>query len=412
MRRLAILVLVLALAPVAAVAKPVVFRPRDIVDSEALATAAATKLGTAIRARDVAQISSVLGARFTNNGMWFPDAACAKRFAPSGEVKGGDVAVFARCLAGLSLQVSTRKAAQRDEAVLTADPGVEIELAFQGEALRWIGLPTQGGADRALPMLTAQALEALRVRGATVVDTKVARALDLERANQGAAMATAWLKVCLDPEGEITKLVALQASSPAAAEAFLAAAADWKFKPFVVRGQGVAACSASLLVYPASKAPLVEQYPSSIAPAGTITRTYEYEEDDFELIGGVIGGVSGLGAPPPPPPPPPPDAVRNVSPTLVEKLRVAGNKVIVPDAPTVASMQRGTQRKIVASAKMCLDDKGNVYAVSTLASSGYPAYDRKIVSEMQQWVFNAYRQNGRAIAVCTAVTFIYAVPKP
>jgi len=394
---------ILALVPATAFAKPAFYRPRETVDSEALAAAATTKLAVAIRAKNVGAISDVLGAKFTNNGMWFPDAACAKRFERSGEISGAERAVFARCLAGLKLQMTTRKPAARDGGLLTADPGIEIELAFQGDSLRWIGFPSQSGADRALPMLTAQTFEALRTQGTTVVDAKVAQTLDLEIAQQRALVATAWLKVCLDPEGEVAKLVTIQSSSSVAASAFMAAAADWKFKPFTVRGTPMAACSVSLLVYPGSRAPLVEQYPNTVAPSGPITRTYEFDDDDFEIMGGIVGGQ--LGAPPPPP------TALNVAPTMIENLRVAGNKQIFPDAPTRGTILQSGRTKVVATMKMCLDDKGSVSSVTQLKSSGFPAYDRKIISEMRQWLYRPYKHNGRAVPVCTAVTFIFDAAK-
>lgn len=403
MKRLAVLALVIA--PALASAKPVFYRPRDTVDSETLATAAMAKLGAAIRAKSVSGIREVLGAQFTNNGMWFPDAACAKRFEVSGPVKGAEVIAFARCLAGLSLQVSTRKAAPRDGGLLTVDPGVEIELAFDGEHVRWIGLPTQGGADRALPMLTAQALEGLRTQGSTILDDKVGRALEIERTNQGATMATSWIKVCLDAKGEITKLTSVQASTPGAASAFVEAAADWKFKPFQVRGQGVPACALSLLVYPASKAPSVEQYPSTLAPVGQITRSYDFD-DDFEIV------FSGTGTSLVPPPPPPPPPAANVPQSILEGLRVSGTKSIVPDPPTRATMVQAKKARVVAVMKVCIDDKGSVSSVTQLKSSGFPAYDRKILAEMQKWIYNPYKQNGRAVPVCSTVTLAYDVGRP
>ena len=396
------LTLILACMPAMALAKPVFYQPRETVDSETLATASTVKLAAAIRTRNVAGINAVLGTKFTNNGMWFPDAACTKRFESGGEIKGAELGVFARCLAGLKLQMTTRKSALRDGGVLTVDPGIEIELAFQGESLRWIGFPSQSGGDRAIPMLTAQSLEALRTAGATVVDLKVSRALDLELAQQRALVATSWIKVCLDPKGEVTKLTAIQSTSSAASAAFLAAVADWKFKPFTIRGTAIAACSASLLAYPGSRAPLVEAYPSSLAPSAPITRTFEFEDDDFEIMGGLIGGQV----------PPPPAPSVTVPPSLLENLRVSGTRMIAPDAPTKATMLQARKGKVVASMKLCLDDTGTVASVSQLKSSGYPAYDRKIIGEMRQWIYKPYKQNGRAVAVCTAVTFIYDASRP
>ena len=388
--------------PTAALAKPAIWYPRDSVDSETLAASATAQLTMAIRARNTAGITKVLGTSFTNNGMWFPDAVCTKRFENGGEIKRAEVGVFARCLAQLKPQLSTRKSFLRDGAVLTIDPGIEIELVFKGDTLRWIGFPLQSGTDRAVPMLTAQTLESLRTAGTTVVDEKVAAELELTR--QHVPVATTWIRVCLDPAGEITRMTALQGSSAAASDVFLRAAGDWKFQPFKIRGTALPACGVSLLTYPGAKAPATETYPSSQAPLATITRSYEFDDDDLEFVGGIIGT-----APPPPPPPAPP---RARSPTVLEGLRISGSKLIVPDARTKADILASGKTKVVASMKLCVDDQGSVTSVSQLTSSGYPAYDRKLASEMRQWLYRPYKVNGKAAPVCTAVTFIYDASRP
>ena len=44
-----------------------------------------------------------------------------------------------------------------------------------------------------------------------------------------------------------------------------------------------------------------------------------------------------------------------------------------------------------------------------LKSSGFPSYDAKIKNKMQnEWKYKPYAVNGRAVPVCTAVTFIYS----
>ncbi len=374
-------------------------------DSETAATAATTRLAAAIRAKSVSGIGAVLGSSFTNNGMWFPDAACAKKFERSGEVKGADVGAFARCLSQLKIQMTTRKSALRDGGLLTVDPGIEIELAFRGETLRYVGFPMQTGADRAIPMLTAQALESLRTAGTTLLDAKVAPALDLELARQRVPVLTAWVRLCLDPKGEITRFGTSNSSSTATSDAFLKAIDDRKFKPFVVRGTPQYACAVALLSYPGARAPAVEAYPSSVAPVGAITRTFDFD-DDFELYGGLIGG------PPPPPPPPPPVSPQTVPPSQIEALRIAGSKTIVPNLDTRADIISAGKSRVVASYKLCLDDKGSVSTATALKSSGFPAYDRKINAEIRQWIFKPYKLNGRAVPVCTAVTFTYDASRP
>jgi hypothetical protein len=402
-RRLGLLLCVAV--PAAALAKPAVWRPHNA-DSETAATAATAHLAAAIRAKNLSGISAILGTSFTNNGLWFPDPTCAKKFERSGLVKGADVGAFARCLSQLKVQPTTRRAALRDGGLLTVDPGIEIELAFRGDTLRYIGFPMQSGADRAIPMLTAQALEALRTAGTTLLDAKVSAALDLELARQRVPVLTAWVKLCLDPKGKITRLSTPSSSSTATSEAFLAAIDDWKFQPFEVRGTPQSACAVALLAYPGAKAPAVEAYPSSTAPAVAITRSFDFDDDDLDIYGGLIG------PPPPPPPPPPPTAPLTVPPTQLEALRIAGSKTIAPAADTRADMISAGKTRVVASLKLCLDDKGSVSSTTTLKSSGFPAYDRKINAEMRRWIFKPYKLNGRAVPVCTAVTFIFDASRP
>ncbi len=132
--------------------------------------------------------------------------------------------------------------------------------------------------------------------------------------------------------------------------------------------------------------------------------------------GGVAGGVVGgdlngvMGAPPPPPPPPPPPAPpQNVPPTLLEGSRIAGEKNISPDDVTKTEIQRSGKDRIIGSFKLCLTTGGAISNVSMLKSTGFPAYDAKIQGKMRnEWRYKPYMVNGKAVPVCTAVTFIYS----
>jgi len=43
-----------------------------------------------------------------------------------------------------------------------------------------------------------------------------------------------------------------------------------------------------------------------------------------------------------------------------------------------------------------------------LKSTGFPAYDSKIQTKIRgEWRYKPYNVNGKAVPVCTAVTFIY-----
>ena len=71
-------------------------------------------------------------------------------------------------------------------------------------------------------------------------------------------------------------------------------------------------------------------------------------------------------------------------------------------------MQADKRDRVIASFKLCLDDKGAVNTVTLLKSSGYSAYDATITRELQKWAYRPYQVNGKAVPVCTAVTFIYS----
>jgi outer membrane biosynthesis protein TonB len=95
---------------------------------------------------------------------------------------------------------------------------------------------------------------------------------------------------------------------------------------------------------------------------------------------------------------------------MVEGSRVSGEKNIVPDDVTKTEIARaGKSDKVVTSFKLCLSASGEISNVTMLKSSGFPAYDSKIQSKMRgEWKYKPYAVNGRAVPVCTAVTFIYS----
>ena len=145
-----------------------------------------------------------------------------------------------------------------------------------------------------------------------------------------------------------------------------------------------------------------------------VEETGDVQGDENGVEGGVVGGVVGgdlngvLGAPPPPPPPPPPAPPQNVPPTLLEGSRIAGEKKIVPDDVTKTEISRSGKDRIIGSFKLCITVAGAVSSVTQLKSTGFPAYDNKILGKMRnEWRYKPYMVNGKAVPVCTAVTFIY-----
>ncbi len=125
---------------------------------------------------------------------------------------------------------------------------------------------------------------------------------------------------------------------------------------------------------------------------------------------GVDDGV--VGAPPAPaiplPPPPPPAAPQIVAPTMLEASRIAGDKNILPEEVTKTDIQRSGKSRVVGSYKLCLNAGGDITSVTQIKSTGFGAYDSKILNTMRtQWKYKPFAVNGKAVPVCTAVTFIY-----
>ena len=386
MRRLVILMLALAL-PASAAA-----------DDQRDATQGISELTAAIRSHDAKAIARLMRAPVTSTGVWFPDAACEKRFGRPGTILVKELEPFARCLAQLRPQVSTRKAGQRDGAVLTYDPGIELHVAFYGSLVRAIGFEAQTSADAGVPTLTVQAFEELRTAGTTLLDDKLASSLRAEAETKGSV--SAWMKVCIDATGAITNAWTVQSTTTPIGEAFRIAIADWTFKPLAIRKVATPACGLWLLTYPAAKAPPVETLPAFDQP-----RVYEIDDivaDDMWTDELQLQGV----------PPPPPQQIPNVAPTMLETLRIAGSKLIPATASQRKAMVSAGKTRVITSFKVCVDVRGKVSSIKLLKSSGFPDYDAQLTAGIRRWGYRPYRLNGAATPVCTAATFIYDASTP
>jgi hypothetical protein len=109
---------------------------------------------------------------------------------------------------------------------------------------------------------------------------------------------------------------------------------------------------------------------------------------------------------PPPPPPPPP---KNVAPQALQGLRIAGTTMIEPDDPTRIAIARAGKPQTVISLKLCIATDGAINTLRILKSSGFAAYDQKIVNTIRdEWKYKPYVVDGTPAPVCSAVTFIYS----
>lgn len=165
------------------------------------------------------------------------------------------------------------------------------------------------------------------------------------------------------------------------------------------------------------KVEAAEVQPNKIKEEQKVTESEdEGEEGGVEggvaggVAGGVLGGVEGgvLGgtgdAPPPPPKPEKPQIVQQ---TALEASRISGDKNIQPPDTVKTQISRDGKNRVMAVVKMCLTEGGSVKSLNVIKSSGYDAYDRQIKAKMNQWKYRPFKVNGKAVPVCSAITFIY-----
>lgn len=335
--------------------------PQKTPDDFAAAFIAATQSG------DVGAVRQMLGPSVTLGGLWFPDPICSREFVATGSVGGGRLDELARCLTTVKFEPASRKDPLPDAAILRYAPGIEVEAVFtersEGPWLSWIGYEARRSAADALPTISPETLESLRTAGQRdpVVD-----GLDAEI--QQAHYSKAWIKLCIDADGNVTGTHVREASSNRAARTFTAAIADWKFKPFAPGGHPLPVCSLVLLAKPLALALQHEDIPYPLS-----------ETSDA----GLIVPISALH-------------------------RIKGNKFIHPDDETKTAIERAHITRVVGTFQVCLDATGHVQDVRIIQPTGVPPYDARILEGVRQWEYEPYLDEGKAIPVCSAVKFIYS----
>jgi TonB family protein len=342
----------------------------------AVGCAGATKHDTAQRfvSADAKGLRKMISKPLGTGGLYFSDPACERQFGRPGDVAATQLDAFAQCLAGLHLRLADRKDPLDDVVVLTYDPGIEIEARIidqpRGTWLAWIGFESRRDLRDGLPTIGAATLESLRTAGQRdgAIDEATGTQLLAHATAHGKDHEWAWLKVCLDSSGKVTGAHIRETSSLAAAEAFKTSALAWTFKPLLVGGQPMPACSMVQMVYPAAKH-ADEQLPLPL-PAGP--------EDEVELASSSLK-------------------------------RTAGEKLIVPDPDTKSRIHRAGLDQVSAAFQFCIDPAGAVASVEMLRSSGVPTYDQELTTGIEQWRYEPYREgNAAPVAVCSSAWFIYS----
>jgi TonB family protein len=103
-----------------------------------------------------------------------------------------------------------------------------------------------------------------------------------------------------------------------------------------------------------------------------------------------------------------PATPQSVPPGILDAHRTTGNKTIMPDKLEQITIDASREPRVSATVELCVDPAGKVSKVRLVKSSGYPGYDEKIVAEMKSWEYQPVEVYGKAVPVCSVVTFIYS----
>jgi len=333
---------------------------------------AAETLVAAIGAQDLAAIQASLAAPLTYTGLLFTDDACAQQFPTSAVLDAGQLPAFAACLAKLPLRASVRRDPMFGIAILEHAPGVEVAARFTATVggrpkLTSIGFAGARDADDTTVTLSPAGLAALRTdTSESALPPSAADLLETERTLLGSERAYAWLKVCLADTGALTTVVPIEASSPAAVEAFSAIVRTWTFRSFDPGAGPRPACARVLLEHPGDTARAFELLPFPL-PA---------QDGPLRVASDVLS-------------------------------RVTGARTIEPDDPDKRRIQDSKVSAIAGSFWVCVDATGKVARVDPIESTGITGFDAKIRAALQTWTYKPYAPAGEPLEACTAVSFLY-----
>jgi ketosteroid isomerase-like protein/cell division septation protein DedD len=342
---------------------------------EASENATVQALLDAIARQDAAAFARLVPSDAEISSLWFDSAPCAKQFSGRFAPTDANRPVLLKCLSGLGLHAAPSGLRlespdlQEKQVSLVYEPGIALEIWTRDGGVARIGTALAYAADPEAAPITADALEAHLVSGTASFEPEPAVREALARSPHDIAFVQ--LLACVDRTGELesVRIVRRSQGYDDYVRAVMAAAARWKFKPFQVHGSAVRACAVDLIAYPASRRVQLFHLPA---------------------------------LPPPPPP------AQNVPPSTVEANRVFGEKFIRPDDETAVAIFKSHKGRVIGSYKLCIDVSGKVVTVTQLNSTGFPAYDSKIIEQIHTWTYRPFVFDGKAAPVCTAVTFIYS----
>jgi hypothetical protein len=95
-----------------------------------------------------------------------------------------------------------------------------------------------------------------------------------------------------------------------------------------------------------------------------------------------------------------------VEPVAMNRRRVAGEKLVIPDADTLAAV-RQSRTTLRGTFKYCVDQAGAVMSVDVMQSTGVADYDARIARTIHAWAFKPVVFHGAVIVACSPATFVF-----
>lgn len=327
-------------------------------------------LRDAVARRDTVALAQLAPRDITVSGLWFDTAECTRQFSGTVIVTPGAQPALLHCLGALGLRLEPEASRNRTPALMY-DPGVVLSLDIQDGMIRRITGPSAPVGNPAAATISSEALASHLIAGTRSVDPgPVVRDAV---AGDAAAVAVVPLQVCVDANGKLIKASALD--HPQRDDGYLraveAAASQWQFRPFEVRGSAVPVCALDVFVYPAERWRRVRLPGAESQPGG---RT----------------------------------AADRIAPEVFNAHRLEGKRAIVPDAETQEAIAEMGVRDVVGTFKLCITATGAIGSIRTLKSTGFSRYDQTIEHELRNWKYKPIWINGVPTPVCSSVTFRYA----
>jgi hypothetical protein len=345
---------------------------------------------TAINKRDVDAVAGRVKLPLRVRRVRFDAKACTQFSGDNVEVSKADLAAFVGCVADLGIKSLDGENDVWINAVY--GPGIALILTTAGDKISTFNSYWKPGSN----MIIEPVAFTSHVKKFTreIVPSKVLK----KQLDAASGSVSAMLSVCIDAKGKVDgDGVVILDSLISYEDDLKAAVRKWKVEPFLFGGKKVPVCAQFEVGYPLASIDTPLQMPAPLPPPPPPPPPPSVKNADGSLSVPVLDEAMKGGS-----------AAQNITPTLLEGYRIKGSQLIVPDDDTKRAFQESGRDRLITSYKLCLDSTGAVDRVTMLKTSDYPAYDAKIMRAMKGWGYRPYMVSGKAVPVCTAVTFIYS----